>query len=118
MMVLEAVGREKSWLVYTLSSPLGESAKWAASMGVVAFLYAGPTCTDFSCFLLVRGRSSTVFPSKALQEKLAGIEYIVIDELFMVSQARFAWVERWLRQAKRDNEPLGGISTIITGDQE
>ena len=46
----------------------------------------------------------------ALQSSLAGIKYIIIDELSMVSQAQLAWVDRRLRQGTAVDEPFGEIS--------
>ena len=40
----------------------------------------------------------------------------MIDELSMVSQAQFAWVDRRLRQGTAIDEPFGGFSVIMNGD--
>ena len=53
---------------------------------------------------------------KDLQSSLAGVKYIIIDELSMVSQAQFAWVDRRLRQGTAVDDPFGGISVIMTWD--
>ena len=49
--------------------------------------------------------------------KLKDKHYLIIDEMSMLGQATFAWVDKRLRQAtaKRD-EILGGMSVIMFGD--
>ena len=50
------------------------------------------------------------------QTTLEGVRYIIVDELSMVSQAQFAWVDRRLRQATGKDEAFGGLSIVMTGD--
>ena len=43
--------------------------------------------------------------------------YLIVDEMSMMGQRMFAWVDRRLRQATAKlDEPLGGISVILFGD--
>ena len=54
---------------------------------------------------------------RRLQERLAGVRYIIIDELSMASQAQMAGVDRRLRRATgKTTVPFGGVSIIMTGD--
>ena len=54
----------------------------------------------------------------ALQQTLAGVDYIIIDEMSMVGRKLFGQVDRRLRQAfpHRSEEMLGGCSLPLFGD--
>ena len=116
MMILGTAGTGKSWLVYALSRLLGGHVRRAAPTGMAAFLIAGCTLHSLLRLPVKGGRNLQGAALKALQNKLAGVRYIVIDELSMVSQAQFAWVDRRLRQATGKDEAFGGISVVMTGD--
>ena len=53
----------------------------------------------------------------SLQQRLAGIQYITLDEVSMLSQRTISWVYRRLRQATgHQHKPFGGLSIILVGD--
>ena len=116
MMVLGTAGTGKSYLVYALSRLLGGFLRRAAPTGMAGFLIAGSTLHSLLRLPVRQGKNLQGQSLKALQTSLAGVKYIIIDELSMVSQAQFAWVDRRLRQGTAVDEPFGGISVIMTGD--
>ena len=83
---------------------------------MAGFLIAGSTLHSLLRLPVRQGKNLQGQSLKALQTSLAGVKYIIIDELSMVSQAQFAWVDRRLRQGTAVDEPFGGISVIMTGD--
>jgi len=51
-----------------------------------------------------------------LQQRFASISYLIIDEMSMLGQVMFAWVDKHLCQATgKLDQPLGGISVILFG---
>ena len=54
---------------------------------------------------------------QCLQIKLKHKHYLLIDEMSMLGQTTFAWVDKRLRQdTGKLDEPLGGMSVILFGD--
>ena len=52
-----------------------------------------------------------------LQDRLNGKMYIIIDEMSMLGQRMFTWIDRRLKQATaKHDQPFGGISIILIGD--
>ena len=117
MMVLGTAGTGKSWLVNALSHVLGGRIRRAAPTGMAAFLISGSTLHSLLELPLRAGRALTGDYLKRLQQSLNDVDYLVIDELSMVSQSQFAWVDRRLRQTTGEtDEVFGGICVIMTGD--
>ena len=117
MMVLGTAGTGKSWLVNALPYLLGGRTRRAAPTSMAAFLTGGSTLPSLLKLPLRAGRALTGDSLKRLQQSLSVVDYLVIDELSMVSQSQFAWVGRRLRQVTgRTDEVFGGICVIMTGD--
>ncbi|CAN0557378.1 unnamed protein product, partial [Laminaria digitata] len=117
MMVLGTAGTGKSWLVNALSHLLGPRVRCAAPTGIAAFVIGGSTLHSLLKLPIRGGRLLQGESLNKIQISLRGVQYLVIDELSMVSQAQFAWVGRRLRQATGKTEELfGGMSVIMTGD--
>ena len=54
---------------------------------------------------------------RALQDAFQGVKYVVIDEMSMMGQRTFGYVDLRLRQATGElNEFFGGLSMILVGD--
>lgn len=52
-----------------------------------------------------------------LQENLANIRYIIIDEYSVISQKDLAWIDRRCKQATGvSNKNFGGINVMLLGD--
>ena len=70
--------------------------------------------------LPIRGKNANDLKGPALlqlQEKLAGIRYIIIDEYSVVGQNLFGWIDKRCRQGTGfTDKPFGGISIILVGD--
>jgi len=55
---------------------------------------------------------------KMLQEKMATVKYLIIDEISMIGSQKFSRLDKRLRQVypEKMDEPFGGLSLIIVGD--
>ena len=119
MLVLGTAGTGKLWLVYALSNLLGDHIRRAAPTGMTAFPIGGSTLHSLLCLPVPGGKDLQGNSLKKLQARLAGLKYISIHELFMVSQVKMAWINRRLRQATgKTAGSLGGMSMLMTGNFE
>ncbi len=87
MMVLGTAGMGKSHLVYALCRLLGDCIRRAAPTGMAGFLIAGSTLHSLLRLPVRQAKNLQLQSLKALQSSLAGVKYIIVDELSMVSQA-------------------------------
>ena len=87
MMVLGTAGTGKSYLVYALSRLLGGFLRRAAPTGMAGFFIAGSTLHSLLRLPVRQGKNLQGQSLKA-QSSLAGVKYIIIDELSTVSQAQ------------------------------
>lgn len=85
MMMLGTAGTGKSWLVNALAHLLGCSIRRVAPTEMTAFLIGGSSLRSLLKRLLRAGRSLQRESLKKLQNYLRGVDYIVTDELGMVS---------------------------------
>ena len=114
-----SAGTGKSYLIKCLKKKLKHYCVITATTGVAAFGVGG--CTLHSLTKLpVRGynwKDLTGNALKKLQHNLQGIKYLIIDEMSMLGQNSFYWLDRRLRQATAKNSKLfGGINIILVGD--
>ena len=90
-----------------------------APTGVAAFNVNGCTLHSALC-LLTKGEIKNLEGDalRQLQETLAGVEYVIIDEMSMVGRKIFGQVDQRLRQAfpQCGNKILGGRSCLLFGD--
>ena len=63
---------------------------------MAGFLIASSTLHSLLRLPVRQGRNLQGQSLKALQSSLAGVKYIIIDELSMVSQFQLAWFDRRL----------------------
>ncbi len=57
-----------------------------------------------------------VISSQSLREKLALVDYLIVDEVSMVLPSTLDAIDIMLRTAREDNTPLGGVRIILCGD--
>lgn len=119
MIVSGTAGTGKSFLIYCLKALLKDCVRVAAPTGVAAFNVDGMTLHSL-LHLPTRGdfRSLEGEHFLQLQQKLQGVDYLIIDEMSMVGRSLFGQIDARLRQASphHADEVLGGCSSLLVGD--
>lgn len=117
MMITGLAG--KSFLINNIRALLKERCVVTAYFGIAAFNVKGKTLHSL-LNLPIRGRNCHSLKGPALsrlQDKLDGIEYIIIDEYSVVGQNLLGWIDKRCRQGKCEpDKPFGGLSIILVGD--
>ena len=100
MIVSGTAGTRKSYLIWCLQKLLGDYVRVTAPTGVVAYNVHGHTLHSLLS-IPVRGEFRDMEGQRlhTLQESLAGVRYIVLDEMSMVGRKLFGQMDRILRQA-------------------
>ena len=119
MVVSGTEGTGKSYLIQCLKLLLKDRLCVAAPTGVAAFNVDGYTLHSLLS-LPVKGDFKPLEGKRLqnVQETLASVEYIIIDEMSMVGRKMFGQVDRQLRQVypNQSEELLGGRSCLLIGD--
>ena len=119
MVVSGTAGTGKSYLIQCLKLLLKDRLCVAAPTGVAAFNVDGYTLHSLLS-LPVRGDFKPLEGKRleTIQQMLAAVDYIIIDEMSMVGRKMFGQVDRRLRQVfpERSEELFGGRSCLLTGD--
>ncbi|WKD61280.1 ATP-dependent RecD-like DNA helicase [Corynebacterium ciconiae DSM 44920] len=55
-------------------------------------------------------------PARSVQETLAAIDVLVIDEISMVRADHFDMMDRALRMVRENKQPFGGVQLVLVGD--
>lgn len=119
-------GTGKSFLIQVLSAHLRvlaggnrEIIVRCAPTGAASYGILGSTLHSLFKLPVGKAKFQKLAPAQvqALQLKLAGIQYVIIDEKSMVSLATLARIEQRLQQAFPASEELfGGVSILLIGD--
>ena len=119
MIIYGTAGTGKSHLIHAIASQMKHDCCLTATTGIAAFNINGVTIHSL-LQLPIRNHGAKDLEGSALmrlQEKLKGKRYILIDEMSMLGQTSFTWIDKRLRQATaRYDLPFGGISIIRIGD--
>jgi ATP-dependent DNA helicase PIF1 len=119
LIVSGTAGTGKSYLVQCWKQLLEDSVCVTAPTGAAAYNVAGYTLHSLLT-LPVRAEFKELEGKllQTLQESLAGVSYIIIDEMSMVGRKLFGKVDRRLRQVfpHRADQMFGGCSCILIGD--
>ena len=119
MVVSGTAGTGKSYLIQCLKLLLKDRLCIAAPTGVAAFNVDGYTLHSLLS-LPVKGDFKPLEGKRlqTIQQTLAAVDYIIIDEMSMVGRKMFGQVDRRLRQVfpERSEELFGGRSCLLTGD--
>ncbi len=116
MIVSGTAGTGKSYLIHCLRL---HKVRVAAPTGVAAFNVDGHTLHSLLS-LPTKGEFKDLQGEHLgkIQQSLAGIEYLIIDEMSMVGRKMFGQIDRRLRQVfpHRSDQVLGGSSILLFGD--
>ena len=119
MIVTGTAGTGKSFLIGCLQQLLQDKVRVLAPTGVAAFNVHGCTLHSALC-LPTKGEIKSLEGDslRRLQDSLAGIEYIIIDEMSMVGRKMFGQIDQCLHQAfpRYGNHVLGGRCCLLFGD--
>lgn len=119
MIVCGTAGTGKSYLINAIVQCLTNKVIVTGTTGMAAYNISGETLHSV-LKLPVRSTNKRELQGSSLrwlQTKFQDKQYLLIDEMSMLGQAAFAWVDKRLRQATgKQDEPLGGISVIMFGD--
>lgn len=99
MVVSGTAGTGKSYLIQCLKRLLGDKLRVTAPTGVAAFNVDGYTLHSFLS-LPVKGDFSDLEGKRLqdIQQSLADISYIIVDEMSMVGRKMFGQIDKRLRQ--------------------
>ena len=120
MVVLGTAGTGKSYLIQCLKLLLKSRLCVAAPTGVAAAFNVDGYTLHSLLSLPVKGDFKPLEGKRLqnVQETLASVEYIIIDEMSMVGRKMFGQVNRRLRQVypNQSEELFGGRSCLLIGD--
>ena len=119
MIVSGTAGTGKSYLIHCLRLLLGDKMCVAAPTGVAAFNIEGHTLHSLLS-LPTKGEYKDLEGERLhhMQQSLAGMHYLIIDEMSMVGRKMFGQVDKRLRQVFPHHADLlfGGCSCLLFGD--
>ena len=119
IIVSGTAGTGKSYLIHCLRLLLKDKVRVAAPTGVAAFNIDGHTLHSLLS-LPTKGDFKDLQGEQLhqIQQSLATMEYLIIDEMSMVGRKIFGQVDRRLRQAfpQRSDQLFGGCSCLLFGD--
>ena len=119
MIVSGTAGTGKSYLIHCLRLLLKDKLCVAAPTGVAAFNVDGHTLHSLLS-LPTKGEFKDLEGEHLhrIQQSLANMEYLIIDEMSMVGRKTFGQVDKRLRQVfpHRSDQLLGGCSCLLFGD--
>lgn len=119
LIISGTAGTGKSYLIHCLRLLLRNKVCVVAPTGVAAYNVDGRTLHSLLC-LPTKGEFKDLQGDllSKLQQSLADVRYIIIDEMSMVGRKLFGQVDRRLRQAfpNHCDQPLGGCSYLLFGD--
>ena len=119
MIVSGTAGTGKSYLIHCLRLLLQSKVRVVAPTGVAAFNVDGHTLHSLLS-LPTKGEFKDLQGEhlNKIQQALADVEYLIIDEMSMVGRKIFGQVDMRLRQVfpHRSDQVLGGCSCLLFGD--
>ena len=118
MLITGTAGTGKSYLISGLQQNLKHKLKTSATTGIAAYQINGETIHSLAQLpiKMKQLKPLTNRPLKDLQDKLLGVDSIIIDEISMCSQKDFEWIDKRLKQAADSTKPFGGFNIICVGD--
>ena len=119
MIVSGTAGTGKSYLINCLKILLKEKLRVCAPTGVASYNIQGYTLHNLFS-LPTKGDFKDLEGQRLcdIQQSLAEVKYLIIDEMSMIGRKLFGQVDQRLRQIfpHRSHEILGGCSCLLFGD--
>ena len=119
MIVSGTAGTGKTYLIHCIRLLLRDSVRVAAPTGVAAFNIDGHTLHSLLS-LPTKGEYKDLEGERlhCMQQSLAGMRYLVIDEMSMVGRKTFGQIDKRLRQVfpHHADQLFGGCSCLLFGD--
>ena len=119
VIVSGTAGTGKSYLISAIAHLLGNHCLLTGTTGMASFNICGKTLHSTLKLPLQYNNAQDLRGSslQQLQLTVKDKSYLVIDEMSMMGQKMFAWVDKRLRQATGRLEcPFGGFSVLLFGD--
>ena len=119
MIISGTAGTGKSYVIHCLRLLLGDRVCVAAPTGVAAFNIEGHTLHSFLS-LLTKGEYKDLEGEHLhhIQQSMAEMQYLIIDEMSMVGRKTFDQIDKRLRQVfpHHADQLFGGHSCLLFGD--
>ena len=119
LIIIGVAGTGKSYLINTIRSLLGNRCAVTATTGKASYNIRGVTIHSLLKLPVGPQRQKDLTGESLcrLQDSLAEIDYILIDEYSMLGQINFGWIDKRCKQATGYHDKLlGGKSLILIGD--
>ena len=119
MIILGTAGTGKSYLISAIAALLTNTCVLTGTTGMASFHICGGTLHSALHLPIHRSNQSDLQGAslQQIQMNFQSKHYLIIDEMSMIGQKMFAWVDKRLRQASGKLDiPLGGFSVILIGD--
>lgn len=119
MIVSGTAGTGKSYLIHCLRLLLNNQVRVAAPTGVASFNVEGHTLQSL-LGLPTKGDYKDLEGERLhqMQQSLADMKYLIIDEMSMVGRKLFGQIDKRLRQVfpHQADQVFGGCSCLLFGD--
>lgn len=114
-------GVGKSYYIKKLKEELGDTITITSTTGVSSFNLKGQTIHSFSGIGAITRRDKVdhiikKIYKKGADEKIKNCKILVIDEVSMLGQFYLETIDRVFRHVRRNDNALGGVQVIFTGD--
>lgn len=97
-------------IIPTIVAPTGIAASHLQGQTIHSFFSLGIRDTVDDYYI------DSLLDKKYLQTRFSKLKVLIIDEISMVSPEIFSSIDRILRAFKKNDNPFGGVQTILSGD--
>jgi len=97
-------------IIPTIVAPTGIAASHLQGQTIHSFFSLGIRSEIDDYYI------ESLLEKKYLQTRFSKLKVLIVDEISMVSPEMFSAMDRILRAFKNNNNPFGGVQTILSGD--
>ena len=97
-------------IIPTIVAPTGIAASHLQGQTIHSFFSLGIRDTVDDYYI------DSLLDKKYLQTRFSKLKVLIIDEISMVSPEIFSSIDRILKAFKKNDNPFGGVQTILSGD--
>ena len=120
LFITGGAGVGKSYLLHQLKQELKEKLHVTSTTGISALNVGGQTLHSWACIGIANKRVDTVIAyireNQTLKKILTDCEIVAIDEISMLDDYTFDYIDNVLKGVRGNNRPFGGIQVLIFGD--